>query len=152
MKILDLTAGNRAIWFNKNHPDALYIDIRPEVMPDLVADAKQLFPLITETDSFDLVVFDPPHLNFGSKSNMSKSYGHHTTKDILNLIQRAEQQAWLVSKPDGLMALKWNTHSISLERVLALMPHWEPLFGHGVSVSQRRNKATSWVMLKKIGN
>jgi hypothetical protein len=36
--IVDLTAGNRAIWFNKNHPNAVFIDKRREVNPDIVAD------------------------------------------------------------------------------------------------------------------
>jgi hypothetical protein len=145
MRILDLTAGNRGIWFNKNHPDAVYLDIRPEVMPDMVADVRE--PL--HGSDFDLVVFDPPHLNFGKNSNMSKTYGHHTTAEILDLIARAQVEAWRVTKPEALMALKWNDHSISLKRVLALMTKWEPLFGHGVAESQRRGKATSWVMLKR---
>lgn len=150
MRILDLTAGNRGVWFNKNHPDALYIDIRPEVKPDVVMDARQL-PSIVHLggEYFDLVVLDPPHLNFGANSNMSKSYGHHTTPEILELVEKLSAQAAHVSKPSALMALKWNDHSISLRRVLALMPQWEPLFGHGVSESHRRGKATSWVMLKR---
>lgn len=149
MRILDLTAGNRAIWFNKEHPDALYIDIRAEVGPDIVADSRKLWPLAVSS-LYDLVVFDPPHLNFGARSNMSKSYGHHTTRDILDLVQKTAKAAFNVTRPDALMALKWNDHSISLKRILALMPQWEPLFGHGVSTSTRRNKATSWVMLRRL--
>lgn len=148
MRILDLTAGNRGIWFNKNHPDALYIDIRPQVKPDVVADVREIIPALP-VGAYDLVVFDPPHLNFGAKSNMAKCYGHHTTKEILELVERGSKHAWLVTKPDALMAFKWNDHSISLKRVLDLMPSWEPLFGHGVSTSHRRNKATSWVMLRR---
>lgn len=149
MRILDLTAGNRGIWFNKNHPDALYLDIRPQVKPDVVTDVTDRLLLAVPTSQYDLVVFDPPHLNFGAKSNMAKTYGHHTTAEIMTLIEKAELQAWLVTRRDALMALKWNDHSISLKRVLARMPHWEPLFGHGVSNSTRRGKSTSWVMLKR---
>ena len=29
-KILDVTCGNRSIWFNKNHPAAIYADKRAE--------------------------------------------------------------------------------------------------------------------------
>lgn len=29
-KILDVTCGSRAIWFNKNHPAAIYCDVRDE--------------------------------------------------------------------------------------------------------------------------
>ena len=58
--ILDMSAGNRAIWFNKKHPDTLYIDKRASVKPDLVADSRAL-PL--EEPKYYLVVFDPPHMN-----------------------------------------------------------------------------------------
>nr|DAH85082.1 MAG TPA: putative AdoMet-dependent methyltransferase [Caudoviricetes sp.] len=29
-KILDVTCGSRTIWFNKNHPAAIYCDVRDE--------------------------------------------------------------------------------------------------------------------------
>ena len=57
MKILDISAGNRAVWFDKNHPDAIYLDIRPEVEPTIVADARALPAEIGE--DFDLILFDP---------------------------------------------------------------------------------------------
>lgn len=31
-KILDVTCGSRTIWFNKNHPNAVYCDKREEDM------------------------------------------------------------------------------------------------------------------------
>jgi hypothetical protein len=42
MKILDLTAGKRAVWFNKKNPLALYLDKRSEVEPDIVCDVTQI--------------------------------------------------------------------------------------------------------------
>lgn len=46
MKIIDLSAGNRAIWFDKNYRDATYLDIREEVKPDIVGDSTHTnFPL-----------------------------------------------------------------------------------------------------------
>lgn len=74
-KILDMTCGGRSIWFNKNHPNALYCDVRQEyhmsfwkstdgkserfltVNPDVVCDFTNL-PF--EDETFYLVVFDPP--------------------------------------------------------------------------------------------
>jgi hypothetical protein len=45
LRILDATAGNRGVWFNKSHPLATYIDINPEVKPDIVMDCtKTCFP------------------------------------------------------------------------------------------------------------
>lgn len=75
-KILDATCGSRMIWFNENHPLALYVDRREvedeviwtasdgsrtrylTVKPDVIADFTEL-PF--EDNSFYLVVFDPPH-------------------------------------------------------------------------------------------
>ena len=75
MKILDLSAGNRAIWIQKNLDIVTFLDKRPDVLPDYVCDTRDI---PSEVGSeFDLVVSDPPHLNAGKNSNTSKSYGHH---------------------------------------------------------------------------
>lgn len=128
MKILDLSAGNRAIWYNKNNPIVTFIDRRAEVNPTIICDSTRL-PDFLETD-FDLVVFDPPHMNCGPNSNMSRTYGYHKTSEILETILGTGKEAYRVTKPDALMILKWNDHDIKLKRVLDLLPNWEPLFGH----------------------
>ena len=82
-KILDVTCGSRTIWFNKEHPAAVYCDIREEeltgiwksgdgrsertciVKPDIQCDFTDL-PF--EDESFPLVVFDPPHLRYAGKT------------------------------------------------------------------------------------
>ncbi len=51
MKILDLTAGNRAIWFDKNNPLTIFIDKRKEVKPTYVRDSRSLPPFWR--DKFD---------------------------------------------------------------------------------------------------
>ena len=75
--ILDATCGSRTIWFQKEHPMAVYMDCREEhdmaiwkstkndsvrtldVVPDVIADFTAM-PF--EDNTFELVVFDPPHL------------------------------------------------------------------------------------------
>lgn len=146
MKILDLSAGNRAVWFNKNHPLALYLDKRPEVNPDQVVDTNDI-PLSVGSE-FDLIVFDPPHMNCGPNSNMSKVYGYHKTKEILDTVERTGREAHRIASKNGLMALKWNDHDIKLKRILTLLPNWEPLFGH--LVKNGKHSQTYWVMLLKI--
>lgn len=145
MKILDLSAGNRAIWFDKNHPLAVFVDRRAECKPTIVADSTCL-PEQVDTD-YDLVVFDPPHMNCGPNSNMSKVYGYHTTKEILRTVEGTAKEAWRVTKPRALMALKWNDHDIKLSRVFALMPQWEPLFGHLTKDGPNSRSQTYWAML-----
>lgn len=147
MKIIDFSAGNRAIWFNKKHPFALYLDKRKCVRPDIVCDVRKLPAKIHNKAPFDLIVWDPPHMNCGPNSEMSKRYGYHTTKEILDLIKKGSISAWQVSNKRSLMAFKWNTHDISLKRVFELMPQWEPLFGH--LTKDGPGSQTYWVMLRR---
>lgn len=149
MKIIDLSAGNRAVWFNQNHPEAVYVDIRPEVRPSVVADARALPAEVGA--GYDLVVFDPPHKNAAASGNMSKrSYGHWTAEQITSILIGTAKEAHRISRPDALMAFKWNDHTRKLGSALKLIsPWWEPLFGHGCRPQQRGKSVTSWVMLKR---
>jgi hypothetical protein len=148
MKILDLSAGNRAIWFDKAHPCATYLDIRPEVEPDIVVDTRALPAEIGE--GYDLIVFDPPHKNNGANFGMARSYGCFSHEEIRSTIGETAKEAHRVARDDALMAFKWNDHSLKLSTVLALLgPYWEPLFGHGVS-HQQRSSSTAWVMLRRV--
>jgi hypothetical protein len=146
MKILDLSAGKRAVWFNKNHPDAVYLDKRSEVNPTLVCDTREI-PAAAGS-GYGLICWDPPHMNCGPHSNMSKVYGYHTTAEILEVIERTGREAHRVSVPGALMALKWNTHDIKLPRVFNLLQNWEPLFGHLTKDGPRSQ--TYWVMLRRL--
>lgn len=147
LRILDLTAGNRAIWFNRSDPRATYVDSREEVEPDIVADSRALPAEVGE--GFNLVVFDPPHKNNGTNGSMVRNYGHFTHEQIVSLIRDGAREAWRVSAPGALMAFKWNDHGRTLKSVLPLLaPYWSPLFGHGVSPQQRASQ-TTWVMLAR---
>lgn len=147
IKILDLSAGRRAIWFNKNHPMACYLDKRSEVNPTVVCNTREIPESVGK--DYDLIVWDPPHMNTGANSNMSKVYGHHTTAEILDTLLLTGLQAHRVSRPGALMALKWNNHDIKLQRVFDLLPQWEPLFGH--LTKDGPGSQTYWTMLRRIG-
>lgn len=149
MKILDLSAGHRAVWMNKNHPDCVYLDIRPEMEPDIVCDTRSL-PFAG--GDIGLVVFDPPHVNVGKNSNMAKYYGHHTLDEIKDVIRKTASEAHRVTKQEALMAFKWNDHDLKLVYVLSLMSdYWEPLFGHWMRNGPSARSQTYWVMLKRKG-
>jgi len=146
LSILDLSAGKRAVWFNKRHPQVTFLDCRPDVEPDVVCDTRELPAAVG--GGFGLLVFDPPHVNFGKNAEMSKQYGHHTTEEIRDIVRRTAHEAHRVSAPQALMAFKWNDHDQKLEKVLALMTEWwEPLFGHKVAQRTKHSSATYWVML-----
>ena len=96
-KILDVTCGGRSIWFNKQHPLCIYCDKREveyeqvfgktqpstrhiKVHPDMLADFTDL-PF--EDNTFNLVVFDPPHIvsEKGNNRWLTKAYGHYESKE-----------------------------------------------------------------------
>ncbi len=151
MRILDLTAGNRAIWFDKDNPLATFLDKRTEVNPCFVCDIKHIPEEVG--NEFDLIVFDPPHENVGPNGHMTKRYGHSTREEIIQTISGAARESHRVSKENALMAFKWNDHAFKLDRVLDLMSeYWEPLFGHHL-----RNRGGSeaktqsfWVLLRRL--
>ena len=145
VRILDLSAGNRAIWFNRNHPDCLYVDVRSEVNPDIICDSRKLPAFIK--DDYDLIVFDPPHVQFGKTSDMARAYGHHTTAEIVDIIEKTAPEAHRVSRKDALMAFKWNDHDIPLPTVLKLLRGWEPLFGH--LTKDGPGSKTYWCLLRR---
>lgn len=150
MKILDMSAGNRAMWFDKKNPLVTFLDCRAEVFPTIVCDTSSMPSEVG--DGYDLIVFDPPHANFGANGHMAKRYGHSTHDQIRATIRGSAAEAHRVSVPSALMALKWNDHSFKLDIVLDMMaPYWEPLFG-----SHMRNRGgpqagsqSYWVMLRR---
>lgn len=130
-------------WFNRKHPDALFVDNRAErhelpdvsssggsrslvIEPDLVADFTAL-PFDDET--FALVAFDPPHLVRNGKSGwLAKKYGKLGT-DWREDLRRGFAECFRVLRPDGVLVFKWNEHEIPVSQVLALTPV-QPLFGN----------------------
>jgi len=124
----------------------IYLDKRPEVNPTIVCDTRNIPK--TVGSGFDLVCWDPPHGNCGPNSNMSKVYGYHKTADILDTIEKTGVEVHRITKPNALMALKWNSFQMKLDRILKLLPKWEPLFGH--LTKDGPGSQTYWVMLRRL--
>ncbi|RHH55549.1 class I SAM-dependent methyltransferase [Enterococcus casseliflavus] len=148
-KILDACCGSRMFWFDKENPNVTYMDIRQEyeeletghvvnVNPDIVGDFRDM-PF--ESDTFDMVVFDPPHLiHAGENSWLAKKYGK---LDELwpEDIRQGFAECIRVLKPNGSLIFKWNEDQISLQEVLAAIGE-QPLFGN------KRSK-THWLVFMK---
>lgn len=144
MRILDLTAGKRAIWYDKENPLVTFLDIRPEMNPTIVCDTRNI-PDEAGKD-FDLIVYDPPHLCCGPNSTMGKKYGNFKTDEILDSISKTSKEAHRVSRKGALMAFKFNDHDIKFERALDLMKdEWTPLFGNVTKFATR--STTRWILL-----
>ena len=154
--ILDVCCGSKMMWFNKSHPNALYLDkreyekghnphrINRELKPDMVMDFRKLdFP----DESFKLVVMDPPHIihKEDSKMNMVITYGALNKETWKEDIKKGFDEAWRVLEEYGILIFKWNETSIKKKEVLKVL-NKEPLFGHpnGSSVP------THWLCFMKI--
>lgn len=155
MKILDVCCGSRMFWYDKEEPHTAYMDIRKavytamdrgkerkiEVNPDIQADWKNI-PFDDET--FDLVVFDPPHLvRAGKTSWLAKKYG---TLDLMtwpNEFHKAFQEIMRVLKPNGTMIFKWNEDQIPIKKVFEAFDQ-QPILGDMKS-------KTKWIVFIKNG-
>ena len=150
-RIIDLSAGNRSMWFDRKDPTCTFVDKRPEVRPDIVADSRNLGETVGK--DYDLVVFDPPHTNTGPNSDMSKTYGYLTGAEITDLIRSTAREAHRITRPGGLLSFKWSDRDRKLESVLPLFdPYWRPLFGQRLPAGRRRasnDKITNthWIMM-----
>ena len=137
--ILDVCCGLRAFWFNKHHPNTLYIDIRKrnkgfddfrpnfEINPDMIADFRDL-PF--KDKSFKLVVMDPPHIfSKGETFRMVKYYGYLNKETWRDDIKKGFDEAWRVLDDNGVLIFKWNETSVKKKDLLNVIGR-EPLFGH----------------------
>lgn len=123
-------------WWDKDHPLAVYMDKREEppgssprrpnwsCQPSLLADFKDM-PF--EDETFQLVLFDPPHLvrDKPSFSEVRLRYGELTSLNEQEEIGLGFAECWRVLAPGGTLVFKWAG---PLERVA---PHFpcDPIVG-----------------------
>lgn len=150
--ILDATCAWRGMWFNKNHPNCLYIDNRVECNPDLVADFRNLD---IPNESFYLIVWDPPHrtLTGVPKNHWMSKYGALNPETWQSDLKQGFSELWRILKPFGVLILKWSDDHISIKRIMPLF-HEKPLFGQitkGTIKNRRKHEAkTFWFCFMKI--
>lgn len=147
MRILDATAGRRAIWWDKEHPTATFIDARADGRDStLKRDFRKTgFP----SGYFDLVIFDPPHMTCGPRSAMAKRYGHYLTSEIRDMVRDGFAEFHRILRPDGLVAFKWATHDTSLARILEPVVGFEPLVGVPTAQRTKHSSVTYWCLLRR---
>lgn len=154
LKILDACCGSRLFWFDKENEQTTYMDIRREsfdihnkkinVQPDIVADFRAM-PF--EDDTYDLIVFDPPHLKWAGKNSIMKAqYGQLDKETWPADLKQGMEECMRVLKPTGTIIFKWNESQINLKQLLeAISPYQPLLFGN------RSNKkgTTHWLIFNK---
>lgn len=151
-KILDACCGSRMMWFNKQHPDVVFADIREEchilcdgralnVSPDIIQD----FTKLTFADNtFHLVVFDPPHLvRAGKNSWLAKKYGVLGNSWECD-IKQGFDECMRVLQQHGVLIFKWNETQITTSKIIEIIG-MRPLFGH----TSGRQAKTHWMTFIK---
>lgn len=152
--ILDACCGGRMFWFDKENPHSIFIDIRSEefvacdgrkikVRPDLIADFRNL-PF--ESNSFKLVVFDPPHdMYAGQKSYTYQKYGNLDKNNWQSDLKLGFDECMRVLDLHGVLIFKWNELRVNVNDIIKTF-ECDPLFGHK---SGKANK-THWLTFMKI--
>jgi hypothetical protein len=152
--ILDPASSMRSFYFDKTDSRVTFGDIRkPEthlltnnqtivIKPDIVMDFRDL-PY--KDESFQMVIFDPPHLlGLSDKSWIKKKYGGLDKLTWQSDIKQGFEECFRVLKKAGTLVFKWNETSIPLKEILALTQQ-KPLIGH--PSGKRMN--THWVLFMK---
>jgi hypothetical protein len=153
--ILDACCGGRMFWYNKRHPNALYIDNQPrakghiqdipnhECKPDVIMDFTKLE---FEDKKFKLIVWDPPHLKtLCETSIMRAKYGVLQAETWQYDLTKGFSECWRVLQDYGVLIFKWNEEEIPVADVIKLFKR-EPLFGH---ITGSKSK-TIWLCFMKI--
>ncbi len=156
--VLDACCGSRMFWFDRADTRAVFADKRREshmltdkssaggsralhIDPDVLADFTNM-PF--ESDSFSLVIFDPPHLvRAGKKSWLAKKYGK-LEGDWRDELRRGFSECFRVLKTDGTLIFKWNENDVTVSQILALTPE-RPLIGNRCG----KHAKSHWIVFMK---
>lgn len=140
-------------YFDKQDPQVLFTDIREyhdtlcdgrklDVQPDMIADCTNL-PF--EDETFNMVVFDPPHLlKVGQNSWLCKKYGR-LPENWQAFINNSIHEGMRVLKTNGTLIFKWNEQQINVSDVLKAITDYKPIFGHRTTIKNQ----TIWMAFMK---
>lgn len=160
--VLDACCGSRKFWFDADNQGVIFMDRRVErtsvsdrshgkqdgvrwieISPDVVGDFRSM-PFTSE--SFSLVVFDPPHLlrsRTGRKSWMATAYGT-LGPDWRADLRLGFRECFRVLRVGGTLIFKWSETNVPLAEVLKLAGR-KPLFGNRMP----KLSGTHWVVFQK---
>lgn len=157
--ILDACCGGRMFWWQKDHPNVLYVDKRRspkgfmrtrqhfEVEPDEIVDFRHMpFPDF----SFKMVVFDPPHTvrPFTEEKEyggiIAQRYGRLHNDTWEDDLRQGFKECWRVLEWYGFLVFKWAESDKKLTELHHLFPA-TPMFGSRAG----NNGKTVWLVFMK---
>lgn len=163
-QILDACCGGRMWWWDKNHPQAVYMDVREadrgsvgaitgrpewnpnwECKPDVLGDFRAM-PFADA--SFQLVVFDPPHIVREAQPPEGINglkYGALHPDSEQDDLRRGFGECWRVLAPGGTLVFKWAG---SLDRVETHFP-CSPVVGSRHAPRGSKGLGTRWMIFYK---
>jgi hypothetical protein len=93
--------------------------------------------------TFDLVVYDPPHIirDKPSKSFLRTKYGELRSNSWSDTLRGGFEECWRVLRVGGTLHFKWSEGNVPLKEVLSLFPV-RPLF--------KNKHHVSWSVFAKV--
>ena len=144
--ILDATAGYRMMWWDKQHPETVYMDQRKSVKPDIVARWQNL-PFID--GCFNLIVWDPPHTYSGPQGIFREKFGVLNPDTWHYEHYKAFKEFRRVLKDKAFLILKWNDASKNVNKIINMADGWRPMFGHKTAFNNKNKGQTLWFCFMK---
>jgi hypothetical protein len=154
--ILDACCGGKQIWFQKEQPNTIFMDIREEskgviklqpnwnIKPDVIGDYRDMK---FKDKSFKLVVWDIPH-TLGKKINgiIQMKYGFLDKDNYEEDLKKGFNEIMRVLDDYGILEFKYADITIPVKEILSLFPI-KPLFG---TVTKKGVNNTYWFCFMKI--
>ena len=153
-KIIDVCCGPKGMWFDKNDERAIFLDKRKEthvddypfgtktniINPDFLGDFTDIkYP----NNSFWHVVFDPPHIEQKTESQITKKYGS-LKGDWRLMIEKGFKECFRILKPNGTLIFKWSDVQFPVKEILKLTSY-KPMYGH----KSGKKMNTHWISFIK---
>jgi len=151
--LLDVSAGNRHLWPNKNPPETVFLDKERDLLipPDVIASWRAL-PF--RDNCFSCILFDPPNdPSWGStsghrdpKGRKARFWGNPASRrNLVSDIYHGQKEFARISPR---LCLKWNETAITLEAILSLFDRWDEKYRlEYLSRKKRGGSSTFWVTL-----